>query len=1256
MTDKEITDLAAKLIVGRFNELDKDIVNLKKSLGDKTAKASPAIYTPVEIQPTPLVKEANQEGKTNKEEKVTPTQVVKDRASKFGYAAPIQAVRSVNKRLGTQYESIEEITDTELEQAYTERAYDRIRTFVGDEKATKNAISEFLDELKANGKMSATKVAQLLKKLNNTSLTSEKQVNDFLTQAVKAFKDAALKEQKKIVTSKLKSAAKKAKGKTTISALAKDLASVNLKDVTDVTLLEELELAAAELQKTTPAISVQEINELIERVNNTAKPKVEVKPLEERVKQNTAKRINAKTPVQELNAEIERQTLVAEYLESTENIPLEILQELEEELPINFKDKDITSYDAARKASGDIKRALRAIDKAVGDNSIDTEKAEELRDGIRDAAKQYEQEIKEQLENEKSTYKANKKSITLPDNDAERLAVEQFLYTPPVDDIAWYAKANNVLASLDAGVIPYKEMTDLKAYSAYQSQAAEDIAQEVEGKDISGSVADITAQLGKKDAAQRERNILGIRTNLIWDNVYQPMVAAIKRAEKLTDTLIKDWQKSVVAPSIFRKKARIKFNNDMALIGVVMHYLQEQAMNGTGAKADGVEVGNRDIFGIMLGNKTAMDAAGMSKKTQENFSKGQALNNYTKDEVKLLKEVYEQLKDEELGYVDVASISPESVFTSEQKKIYDESRKLFDNTSNYQQAANLSRGVEFDRRAMYFPTKRKGGSGGTVEKPVNLFTNFTADATAGKEKKTYSLMPSIGAFEFMLNKVALDHVSEVSLDYVFSLQQPVVNALLNAVIKKSNSSNVAMAIKNDYNESLVWQATSLSDGITRLLTTLLGARYAASLLDPNRSLVEIVSGTLGAAVKTRSIGAITEVFDKKSWNLLNQLEVDYGIEIADFKDVELNRRSIREGLNEEMAYAKMARKIITVPEYVTAMSLFMPTFRAEFQNLTGAPFSQDKYLNDKAYRDEYKQELKTSVQRGQNFVERVQGSKVKGGTRRSVEWMPKSLADKFIKSNAKAGMVGADTPSGRIIGFFGNYTYREQGEFFTSAKFVIDDMLKKDTKVDKAELANAAGVLTNAITYSYLMGLYYIGRQLLFGDDDEKEEALAELEEMHTLTGILKSIVNQVAFLGLSKYGKSSRVATIVVLSDIYNTTDNEEVRGMVEYVLREQFYVYKPVDLKNPYSVSNYGFKEGMPAFHYLSQVVAKGYKDFDEIKEDPDAMTALSLTVNLTNLGLAAGMGTQLPMTPVINKAIDKAKESKDKKKPLKIKYNIN
>ena len=1179
----------------------------------------------------------------------TPTEDAKTLATQYGYKAPIEAVRSVNRRLGKNYETIEEITESELQEASNSRFLERVSDLVGDNVAVREEVSKFINEQQQKGSITTTKAASLLQKLNKTSFSSAKQLADFMATVSDTFDRAQLNKDKKRVKEKLKRAAKRAKGKTTLSSLAKDLAGLNLSNVINKDVLAELEMMAEEVQKTSPKISIQEVNNLIERVRNTATPQTTPKTLEQKIKDNTRRRIDAKTPQQELNAEIERQQLVAEYLSSVENPPIDLIQELEEELPINFKDKNITSYDVAKKVAGDISRANTAVNKAESDGAITPAKAKELRDGIKEATEQYKKEIQQQLKGEKDKYTKNKKKVKLPKSEAERYAIEKFLEAKPVEDLAWYAKANDVLDTLANGVIPYKEMVGLQAYSAYQSKAAADIAQEVQGKTIKGTVAEVTAQLGKKDASQRERNVLGIRTNIIWDNVYQPMVSAIKRSHHIAENLIKDWQKSVIAPSLLNFKARKRFNDDMATVGIVMHYLQEQALLGAGIKADGVDVGNRDIFGILLGNKSAMDAAGMDDKTQANFTGEQALNNYTQDEIKKLKEVYERLKDPELGYVDVQNLDPKKVLDERQYKIFEKSRELFDKTSEYQEAGNLSRGVDFERRGMYFPTKRKGGSRVGLDKPVSLFTTFTSEAGAGKEKTTYSLLTQVGGMEFMLNKVALDHVSEVALDYVFSIQQPVTNSLLTSVVNNSNSSNIAMAIKNDYNRSLIWEATSQSDGWTRALNTLLGARYAKSLLDPLRSVVEIIAGTLGGAVKTRSISAITNVGDKRSWRLLNQLEKDFGIEIADFKDVELNRKSIQEGLNEENVYARFGRRVITAPEYVTAMSLFMPTFRQSFYEQTGVKFEQDKYLNNPEYRKQYSDEIAQAVKRGQGFVERVQGSKVKGGTRRSVEFIPKVLAKKISK-DPNAGMVGADTPAGRLIGFFGNYTYREQGEFFTSLKFIANDIFKKGRKPSKAELSNAAGVLTNAITYSYLMGLYYIGRQVLLGDDDEKEEALKELEEMTDPATILQSIGSQIAFLGLSKYGKMSRVAAIISLSEIYTAADlnnNKQAKEAIEYVLREQFYVYKPIDLRNKYAVSMYAFKEGMPALHYLSELASASYKDAQEMMEDEDAMVALSLAVNLTNLGMAVGMGTQLPMTPVVKDAIDKAKNNKSKGK---------
>lgn len=1070
----------------------------------------------------------------------------------------------------------------------------------------------------------------------NEGLTPREKVK----QGFEEYLDSKEKERKAKqelgkLKAKVKRAGKLSKGKTTISNTANTFSKININGVEDKAVLKEVERIADELSSSTPKVTVKEINDAIESVTK-AKEKA-IKPLEERVKANTKKRLSAETPLQSLNSEIERQALLAEVIESEEDVDKELLRELDEELPFTFSGSEVTSMDLAKKAKGNLKRATTALQKALDTSKIDLATYNKVKDDLQKAIDEYNKDVEKIKQAEKTAFEKAKKEVALPENKIEKEIVQEFLRTAPFEDAAWYAKANEVIASIQEGVIPYKEMTNLRAYAAYKSKAATEVSEQLEKvKADDKNIEQLQAELATKGSAQKERNILGLTAKKVWNNVYQPMVASVKKAEKITDDLLKDYKKAVPVPSVFAIKSKREYNKDMSAAGIVALYLREQSLAGEGISADGVEVGNRDIFGIMLGNEKAMEAAGLDEKDKQKFRNGRGVANYTKSDAKLLAEIYETLKDKELGYVDVANIGESSLKTPRQKAALREAIKMFEDTSKMQEASNLTRGVPFKFQNFYVPTRRVGGDTKTTDnKPSNATTTFSSLASAGKEKITESLDPTIGAFEFNLNKLVINHAAEVSMDYVFSQNQPVMNAFLNSVVSQTTNAVPARAIKNDYNESLKFEVERSKYDLA-IANTLLSARYALPLFNPLRSLYEVIAVTSASLVRQRTTKAITDMFSKESWNTMKKLEDTFGIKIADFKSAEIERKSLKEGLSTEVGLVKLGRYVMSSPEYFTAITNFMPVFRAEFQKLTGETFDMEQFLNTPEYLEQFREEILQSVKVGQEITERYQGSKVKAGTRRTVEVLPKWLS--------KDGMpitVRADSTAGRLIGFFGNYTYREQGEFFTSLKFVAKAIKEKDAKLGTEETANLLAVMTNASLYGFLSTLTYIGSQILLGSDDEKEEAIQEFEELMTVEGLLKNISSQIAFLGMSKYGKVSRGLGIITLSSLYHATDDEDIQGLIMEILEGQFYVYKPLNVERKADATVMLANEVLPALSYLLKISSDFVISMKEMQEDPQAAVAVDMGINLINVVLATTVGTQLPMTREIKKAIKKYKE---------------
>lgn len=1208
-------------------------------------------------------KEANQKSAATKKEKVTPSKEAKAIAEKYGFKAPIEAVNSVNDRTNSNYNRIEEIPESQLKEVAEERKTKQsIIESVGDDTAVRKGITDYINDLEKKGRITVNQSANWLKKLNNTNLNSKKAVGDFITSIEKGFKDAALKQRQSDINSKVKRAGKRAKGKSKVGQAAKAFSKINTKKIENQDLLDEIEIIAEDLLTKSPTTTVRDINDLLSRYNKVVQDVAEATPqksIEDRIKDYKTKRDKAESFSQFVNVEIERQKILGDYLDSEDTVDPELLRELEATTDIPIESKEITTAQLASQSRGNITRANNAIEKALKDGVITEEKANELKDNLKEQIDQFKADLDKFQAQESKKYNqsvARLKKLNLEGVEADE--VRLLLEAEKVDDPAWLSRFNAAAEAIVSGNIPFKEISDLREFSASKSKRVEGLVEAIEEINPKGlSLNAWIKRLGTKEAAQRARNILNTQRDEIYKMVYQPMTNAFTRAKKMSDTMLKDFLK-VSTPSIFRKDER-GFNR----VGMIAQYLREASLAGSGVKADGVEVGNRDIFGIWLGNEAAMDAAGLSDSEKAYHRKGQAKAIWNKSEQKNIQDFYDSLPKTAEGYVDVAQLSEtyEKLLTPRELKILRAAEEVFEKGRDRQEAANLRRGVEFNPQVYYVPTQRKGRNT-DVDATTKKFDKFSPQARQGKEKITESLRPTMGVYPVNIAEMVINYAEDTSVDYVFSEVQPITNAVLNTAISKTKGNVIASAIKGDYNASLDYEKSI--GAINPMLTRLLGARYAKSLFDFGRSVVETMAALISIPIKVRSTRGIVDTFNKDAWKVLRQLEELTGADIADFKSGDIERKGVKEAVGRENIFIKAARYTISAPEYITAITGFMPVFRREFYDLTGEAFDKNKFINDKAYRQENLQAIKDSTAKAQELVERIYGAKSKGGTRRFVEVAPSKMFGMGITKNGEPVTVQADSSIGRLVSFFGNFGYREQGEFFQSLKFIAQDVAKKG-ELNRVELANAAGVLANAVAYSYLMGMYYLTSQIVFGDDDEAEKAEEEMKNMFTTEGLTSLISNQLTFLAISKYGKSSRGAAILTISALYNTTEDKETKEMLANMLKDNFFINKPVNLGSKYDLGIFASKELLPAVTNVIELGATAYNTEKEMREakDIDAVVATDLAISLMNLSLAVGSGTQLPMSNMTKKAIEDAKRErkkregkKKKKKPFVTKYNIN
>lgn len=1213
-----------------------------------------------EIRIENIPEEVQKENEEQQQEQITENveQATQEPTEPLASETIIQEETEITPEEGTTQEIFEERSFRETEPvkpetAESKAAKESLRSFTEGYQKGKNEIKSFGEDIKEfvktlpNEVLTPTQTKRLISRAAKVS--TSRQLENFTQYSEALFSDAGLKSLRNQVQKKVRNA-KKGASKSTLGQAVRAFSKLKLTGINNADILETVGIMAEDLASKTPTSTVSDINAVLAQVQEAKTPKT-VKPIEERLSENVKKRTEAETPSQSVLAEIERQRLLTE-VQALDEIPLELVQQLEEGEEITGFNEDITSLKIANQARGSLNRATNAINKALQNNEISEEKATELKKGLEKAIEQYQKSLDQIAQEEKGKLKSNKVQLRKRVKDfepVEQREIELLLDLKELEDAAWLTRMNDVMASLLAGNVPYQEITSLREYAAYNSEEAKKLTtaiEEINPKNL--SVAEWTKRLGTKEIAQRARNVLNTQSPVIYNLIYSPLSQSLSGARKLSTSLLQDYLKKAAPPnlpSIFKKS----YEKQAIKTGMVLQYLREASLQGSDIQADGIAVGNRDIFGILLGKEKALNNSGLSEDKKAFFKEGKGMANYPTYQQKIIENIYQGLPKTD-GVVNPSGLDPREVLNPKEFKMFDAAVEVFEEGVDYQEASNLRRGKEFRRQPFYVPTWRRGAQSDPL-KPTRSFDKFSEQATAGKEKTTESLMPTQGSYPVNVNDMVLNYADEVATDYTFSEQQPIQNALMNSAIQQTSGNPIARALKSDYAASLDYEK-SIGD-INPLLSKLLGARYAKSLFDPIRSVIEIISAFASILFKTGSVRSITEVADKNSWKALRKIQELTGEEIASFKSADIERRGIREGRKGENILMKSGRLVMGLPEYFTAISIFMPVFRREFYKVSGEPFNVKSFINDPSYTKKYQEAIKEATAQGKELTQRIYGPKTKGASRRDVEFAPPKFFGIQLNKEGAPFVVKADSNVGRLISFFGNFGYREQGEFFQSLKFVADDLKKGN--FNTREAMNAVGVLSNAFTYSTLMAIYYLAQQLEFGTEEEKEKAQEELQNMFTPEGQLDLLTNQLSFLATSKYGKVSRGAAISLLSLLYQEQKdkNPQEAEKIADLLETNFYIKKPLDLTNYKDSQVFINKEILPAIGNLMQLSSNISKDVEEItQEDPELAVAIDLMMNLANLGLAVGYGTQVPMTNVVNRILkDQKRKSEDSPEILRI-----
>jgi hypothetical protein len=332
--------------------------------------------------------------------------------------------------------------------------------------------------------------------------------------------------------------------------------------------------------------------------------------------------------------------------------------------------------------------------------------------------------------------------------------------------------------------------------------------------------------------------------------------------------------------------------------------------------------------------------------------------------------------------------------------------------------------------------------------------------------------------------------------------------------------------------------------------TLLAAKAAEAIFDPERSLRETIAALFSYPIRAKNLKGYKELFGK-----VGQMK-----ELLEFTESPLRLRdNINKAIDINDGKIEPKGKLEKLTEYLSGLAertmmvtSWMPNFRDEFKNITGTAFDMEKFKSSKAYREKYGKAIKEAASVADAQTEKVVGSTTKAGQRREIRLLPKAIANLV----GLEGTVNKSTTGGKIVSFFNNYPYREITEFLNGFKEAAEVYKTQGISGASRQLLKPLGISMNLAIYGFLATASYGLMLMLLGGEDDEEEGEKILDNLFTLKGFSQDLAGDAVSLAASRYAVGGKAmlqlaATIGVMS-----TSDKEQKAIITKALKNSIYL----------------------------------------------------------------------------------------------------
>lgn len=653
-------------------------------------------------------------------------------------------------------------------------------------------------------------------------------------------------------------------------------------------------------------------------------------------------------------------------------------------------------------------------------------------------------------------------------------------------------------------------------------------------------------------------------TRAFWRNIIYPVSKATVESQKGMERDLAGLNEALNGLKTFSRrwlneKDSKDFSRTMSKLGLIMAQMDYQANNRGWDEMVGSD---KDYYTQAL------------KKT----------NDVPKDKLKIDQEAYEQLKPYiKNGYLDaqaaLASLSPE------ERKVYDEFRKLTDSSESKVKLMMEKRGEVFNKQTDYYPrnilTDSKSMADETINSVLSMFGVGGGKVITRASATQKRVDSAVNYYNLNIEEVANKHARQVNLDYHVTDQVKRVLSSLSTLINEAKDNNdiekanTLSSIKSSVEESLKTELGSqvpYRTAFNSLINTLTKLERNLTLSNPVRIFTEGLSNMVrtGAIPRKITMKELAEIIpalpsswvspDAVQWDMITD-ELGSSVYLKGGKFA-MEARDVN-----KTSLAKMNNLMMQFADAVNAKQLWVNEFKDSFKKTTGVEFNTNNF-NDPAYRERYKDAIETAGQDAELMVNRMYNSQTGFIAPAHIQLYPRTIAQFFDKK----GSTGREDTAAKLLGYMNTFAANESAMSRMLLKSIVEG---NDPK--------AAGQLARLVLSNYMFTLFttFASGMLKGMFDDEDDNVLESAWAPFKKGAAWKGAVSTLLSMGIGKYANLFRLGTGVLMGMAEDGDDNQEVSNVVEGI-RDIMYI-KPIILSSEK-------RDPRNQFDYVVEQVAPG------------------------------------------------------------------